>query len=75
MQLNPEMRRRFEKGQLFQPELTFNFQTKRSDLDLLNPAASRFRETNAYRSEESGIPYRLTGILHLADCLQLTHGQ
>lgn len=69
------MRRTFEKGQHFQPELTFNFQNKRSDLDLLNPAVSCFTETDAYRSEESGIPYKLTAILHLADCLQLTHVQ
>lgn len=75
MQLNAEMRRTFEKGQHFQPELTFNFQNKRSDLDLLNPAVSCFMETNAYRSEECEIPYRLTGILHLADRLQLTHVQ
>ena len=74
MQLNQEMRRTFEKGRHFQPALTFNFQNK-SDLDLLNPAVSCFMETDAYRSGESGIPYRLTGILHLADCLQLTQVQ
>lgn len=75
MQLNPEMKRTLKKGQHFQPQLTFNFQNKRSDPDLLNPAAACFTETSAYRSEESGIPYRLTGILHLADCLQLTRVQ
>lgn len=66
MQLNPKMRKFMGKGQHSQPERTFSFRNKRSVLGLPCPAFTGQRNLE--------FPTGYTGILHLADCLQLPHG-
>lgn len=66
MQLNPKTRKFMGKGQHSQPERTFSFRNKRSVLGLPCPAFTGQRNLE--------FPTGYTGILHLADCLQLPHG-